>query len=123
GDDGEEVIVHGWLSQLPFGWVCFSNSQLRLILANCGFSLNCLSAGSVSLTGERGGDGLSVCDQSQLPLGWVCFFNGIESPLRGQRVAKSQLPFGWVCFSNVAKQRRGPTGIVVSIAFRLGLFL
>ncbi len=37
---------------------------------------------------------------------------------------QSQLPFGWVCFSNCLHERPGwLQAILVSIAFRLGLFL
>ncbi len=37
-------------SQLPFGWVCFSNSYRRRSICTAAHRLNCLSAGSVSLT-------------------------------------------------------------------------
>ncbi len=62
--------------------------------------LNCLSAGSVSLT-----------------------IMGILEAFAGRFA--SQLPFGWVCFSNgdyVARIRLC-WAAHVSIAFRLGLFL
>ncbi len=41
-----------------------------------------------------------------------------------QQQQPSQLPFGWVCFSNANYSRTNEvTEAVVSIAFRLGLFL
>ncbi len=87
-------------SQLPFGWVCFSNSPRRSPSVRAGCGLNCLSAGSVSLTrieiaGRRGR--LIV---SQLPFGWVCFSNRQNTRLALAIRFLSQLPFGWVCFSN-----------------------
>ncbi len=66
----------------------------------CGkkMGLNCLSAGSVSLT-------------SVLP-----------QPRDG--AFGSQLPFGWVCFSNLVPDEAETCELEhVSIAFRLGLFL
>src|SRR5579884_4404955 len=87
-------------SQLPFGWVCFSNhTNARNIPAR-----NRLS---------------------QLPFGWVCFSNGrLFSKLAGEADSRSQLPFGWVCFSNfLLRPRRPLANPPVSIAFRLGLFL
>ncbi len=39
-----------WWSQLPFGWVCFSNQGQATGGGESRLSLNCLSAGSVSLT-------------------------------------------------------------------------
>ncbi len=61
--------------------------------------LNCLSAGSVSLTAAIG---------YTANVGWN----------------KSQLPFGWVCFSNAqAMLQEVRDRDTVSIAFRLGLFL
>src|SRR5579885_2162306 len=87
-------------SQLPFGWVCYSNSPRRSPSVRAGCGLNCLSAGSVSLTrieiaGRRGR--LIV---SQLPFGWVCFSNRQNTRLALAIRFLSQLPFGWVCFSN-----------------------
>ncbi len=65
------------VSQLPFGWVCFSNSERHARRsARAVRRLNCLSAGSVSLTKIR------------------AHRRRVRSNL------KSQLPFGWVCFSN-----------------------
>ncbi len=37
-------------SQLPFGWVCFSNKDMKQDNLPKRARLNCLSAGSVSLT-------------------------------------------------------------------------
>ncbi len=41
-----------------------------------GCRLNCLSAGSVSLTATGGESRLIPIRASQLPFGWVCFSNG-----------------------------------------------
>ncbi len=64
---------------------------------------------------------------SQLPFGWVCFSNNAikGKGMPGPAQLKSQLPFGWVCFSNAPDFRCKDEGCegVVSIAFRLGLFL
>src|SRR5579884_868014 len=111
--------------------------------------LNCLSAGSVSLTRGRRETGIAVAGASQLPFGWVCFSNlsrvigtgclmrrrlnclsaGSVSLTRHQWkivefCRRSQLPFGWVCFSNLLSEAAGlGAREKVSIAFRLGLFL
>ncbi len=61
-------------SQLPFGWVCFSN-----IPGNFYFL---------------------IFLSSQLPFGWVCFSNRRRAGKAPRCGSKSQLPFGWVCFSN-----------------------
>ncbi len=66
----------GRLSQLPFGWVCFSNCAPFRPAASRAGCLNCLSAGSVSLTQATGGESrLIPIRASQLPFGWVCFSN------------------------------------------------
>ncbi len=114
-------------SQLPFGWVCFSNAgnltyagriTVRLNCLSAGsvsltrFSfrspsssrlrLNCLSAGSVSLTAHASRRLMAQLDWSQLPFGWVCFSNSAVTLYHFiAKLARSQLPFGWVCFSNV----------------------
>src|SRR5581483_12007913 len=95
----EDAEIETSPSQLPFGWVCFSNVVLRREKNVAGARLNCLSAGSVSLT-------------------WI-------SRSRVDTSAPSQLPFGWVCFSNGEHEATIVTvvGEHVSIAFRLGLFL
>ncbi len=69
-------------SQLPFGWVCFSNGLRRI-------------------TGD-----LVIGAKSQLPFGWVCFSNLVIRRHRDRGGHRSQLPFGWVCFSN--PHRAGP---------------
>src|SRR5579884_1847612 len=112
-------------SQLPFGWVCFSNSDKEHQVQNiqhrlnclsagsvsltrasnarksvsCG-CLNCLSAGSVSLTITKATSDDDVTGRSQLPFGWVCFSNTRPTKKRLAGCYLSQLPFGWVCFSN-----------------------
>ncbi len=88
------------VSQLPFGWVCFSNTKTGAgpAVFRAPGGLNCLSAGSVSLT--------AILDA----LGIV-------------REMMSQLPFGWVCFSNEELKLAVVYLPLVSIAFRLGLFL
>src|SRR5581483_8313598 len=84
-------------SQLPFGWVCFSN----------------LLAAQIS----------SARWVSQLPLGWV-FFSNCHSARKYAIPSKFQLPFGWVCFSNpIIPGIMDEHWEIVSIAFRLGLFL
>ncbi len=85
-------------SQLPFGWVCFSNLK-------------------------RGPRSRATTSPSQLPFGWVCFSNARHSAAKGELQARSQLPFGWVCFSNLYPGSWLSGDIEVSIAFRLGLFL
>src|SRR5579884_1975873 len=63
------------MSQLPFGWVCFSNHQEE---KEC-----------------------PMCEtMSQLPFGWVCFSNKAKAIWFSRHKPTSQLPFGWVCFSN-----------------------
>ncbi len=48
---GGEIPKRNALSQLPFGWVCFSNDHSALAAVTPSSArLNCLSAGSVSLT-------------------------------------------------------------------------
>ncbi len=86
--------------------------------------LNCLSAGSVSLTPNKG-EPRPVSLRSQLPFGWVCFSNYSLRYPGANRWKTSQLPFGWVCFSNTrcAAKRDKSVWSAVSIAFRLGLFL
>ncbi len=136
---------------MPFGWVCFSNDKLfKDIKQMSRERLNCLSAGSVSLTFVAQDTFDTFCGASQLPFGWVCFSNpfsrkslyvpdSVSSQLpfgwvcfsnlaRGEavRLARflSQLPFGWVCFSNSPQRTKNPKPHPkVSIAFRLGLFL
>src|SRR5581483_10954483 len=108
--------------QLPFGWVCFSNTGSFRPDGEGNYGLNCLSAGSVSLT-ARPSTRCRAKAASQLPFGWVCFSNDRVIDDDGKVILSSQLPFGWVCFSN-PEQRRAEAGLAqVSIAFRLGLFL
>ncbi len=138
------------LSQLPFGWVCFSNGANVHAQDDRALRLNCLSAGSVSLTNGRrvfhlrwrvarrlnclsaGSVSLTRSSQitipinsrSQLPFGWVCFSNVYPGCELAGNIETSQLPFGWVCFSNRhGSGRFGGRSGRVSIAFRLGLFL
>ncbi len=67
------------MSQLPFGWVCFSNHQEE---KEC-----------------------PMCEtMSQLPFGWVCFSNKAKAIWFSRHKPTSQLPFGWVCFSNKRHQ-------------------
>ncbi len=113
------------VSQLPFGWVCFSNSVTDEWTGTGKIGLNCLSAGSVSLTSVLGTE-----DQPSLGTRLNCLSAGsvsltLASCLRGCTAAKrSQLPFGWVCFSNDATIAPSASSAPpVSIAFRLGLFL
>ncbi len=89
-------------SQLPFGWVCFSNIETADVIDVIGGErLNCLSAGSVSLT-SASREPIAPMPTSQLPFGWVCFSNkAAEEQLEAINALPSQLPFGWVCFSNV----------------------
>ncbi len=136
-------------SQLPFGWVCFSNAAERFAPHHRrSGGLNCLSAGSVSLTCELAGNIETAEVMSQLPFGWVCFSNGTVTVYPGSVLAglnclsagsvsltwrlnnewglllkTSQLPFGWVCFSNILDGASLTVPALVSIAFRLGLFL
>ncbi len=139
-------------SKLPFGWVCFYNKprQARAACTSCSLNclsagsvsltryltprtsfcghcwgLNCLSAGSVSLTRYKRAGLLAAVWASQLPFGWVCFSNTILfGPPDLAALRKSQLPFGWVCFSNNPDLSALRKGdLRVSIAFRLGLFL
>ncbi len=85
-------------SQLPFGWVCFSNVDNYTQF--------------------------SPPTKSQLPFGWVCFSNHDRFVVRARAETMSQLPFGWVCFSNNLESTVTVLGNgLVSIAFRLGLFL
>ncbi len=65
------------MSQLPFGWVCFSN-------------------------GTRSAASRRRLPVSRLPFGWVCFSNARPSAdsFLLDFLQTSQLPFGWVCFSN-----------------------
>ncbi len=67
---------------------------------NNGRRLNCLSAGSVSLTSRSLAEAEDLCAWSQLPFGWVCFSNSGQIGLADRGRSGSQLPFGWVCFSN-----------------------
>ncbi len=113
-------------SQLPFGWVCFSNAPAQRGGEPTPVRrLNCLSAGSVSLTylyrGSRSAgqaDRLNCLSAGSVSLTWI-------SRSRVDTSAPSQLPFGWVCFSNGEHEATIVTvvGEHVSIAFRLGLFL
>ncbi len=48
-------MVKTMMSQLPFGWVCFSNNPEESYKEESYYEgLNCLSAGSVSLTRSLG---------------------------------------------------------------------
>src|SRR5581483_7101492 len=112
-------------SQLPFGWVCFSNpTPPTAVPTPTPTGLNCLSAGSVSLT-STAGDTEPVGSASQLPFGWVCFSNGPPG------TGKSFLPearlnclsAGSVSLTNMKRGAVTKSQSAVSIAFRLGLFL
>ncbi len=86
--------------------------------------LNCLSAGSVSLTKEKS---LIKAERHArlncLSAGSVSL-TAVEVIATGGYTKSSQLPFGWVCFSNVDLANDDPDiAHDVSIAFRLGLFL
>ncbi len=84
--------------------------------------LNCLSAGSVSLTRDalrRVKDQLAGLNC--LSAGSVSLTTTATEENLLERM--SQLPFGWVCFSNVASRINSQSEPAVSIAFRLGLFL
>src|SRR5581483_4273253 len=95
-------------SQLPFGWVCFSNpTPPTAVPTPTPTGLNCLSAGSVSLTSTPG-DTEPVGSASQLPFGWVCFSNPGDDMWDVEALMTSQLPFGWVCFSNLRWRRKPP---------------
>ncbi len=88
-------------SQLPFGWVCFSNSlscSPGLRWANLG--LNCLSAGSVSLTTCSLSRHTSVYPRLNCLSAGSVSLTYLIRPLRYEKRLRSQLPFGWVCFSN-----------------------
>ncbi len=85
-------------SQLPFGWVCFSNRCNEVTEA--------------------------VIDRSQLPFGWVCFSN--TSQTLSQAVASgclNCLSAGSVSLTADDLVEIARAGVQVSIAFRLGLFL
>ena len=87
-------------SQLPFGWVCFSNAQKVGEERGQQSRLNCLSAGSVSLTrSDWCGSTLSHFRLNCLSAGSVSLTTRRRTNL-GRR-DMSQLPFGWVCFSNL----------------------
>ncbi len=67
---------------------------------------------------------MAASQASQLPFGWVCFSNLPPCSRKKMVALASQLPFGWVCFSNTIKSdKKRSRERVVSIAFRLGLFL
>src|SRR5581483_11574939 len=85
-------------SQLPFGWVCFSNNEEETQTEYIRMRLNCLSAGSVSLT-RADRDSLAIHPQRL-----NCLSAGSVSLTRIQ------------C-------RHASWSAEVSIAFRLGLFL
>src|SRR5581483_8876930 len=110
-------------SQLPFGWVCFSNPRLKHRVqltteSHLPFGWVCFSNRKLARKYRAEGG------ESQLPFGWVCFSNGksfLPEALAG--ALGSQLPFGWVCFSNGQTRPRSLADLRVSIAFRLGLFL
>src|SRR5581483_9381254 len=113
-------------SQLPFGWVCFSNR-----LGSRGYTyecnrLNCLSAGSVSLTAitARTRRGCALTRRLNCLSAGSVSLTGYRSAVRRLQ-GESQLPFGWVCFSNNDPEQTeaGLNARLVSIAFRLGLFL
>ncbi len=89
-------------SQLPFGWVCFSNYGFKISeLPLEEFSLNCLSAGSVSLTALRAVYGTAYVypGLNCLSAGSVSLTQLVKTDFAALNV-ESQLPFGWVCFSN-----------------------
>src|SRR5581483_626861 len=111
-------------SQLPFGWVCFSNERGGEKMKRDVGRLNCLSAGSVSLTKEKS---LIKAERHArlncLSAGSVSL-TAVEVIATGGYTKSSQLPFGWVCFSNVDLANDDPDiAHDVSFAFRLGLFL
>ncbi|SRR5581483_29318 len=112
-------------SQLPFGWVCFSNETLDEIAKQVEDQrLNCLSAGSVSLTLCRASVALYT------GLGLNCLSAGSVSLTRRlagitplQRFARLNcLSAGSVSLTS-ATSRYDVVTLRVSIAFRLGLFL
>ncbi len=92
---------------MPFGWVCFSNEHIYARDGQDVYRLNCLSAGSVSLTPSTRRQRHSVLLPSQLPFGWVCFSNEEMRRETIPAVSPSQLPFGWVCFSNCCARGGG----------------
>ncbi len=111
-------------SQLPFGWVCFSNAASRQYGMEVA-GLNCLSAGSVSLTtGIDTGSWSMPRVWSQLPFGWVCFSN-VTKPhadiINNHRL--NCLSAGSVSLTCNWQRQAGLSWPFVSIAFRLGLFL
>ncbi len=138
------------MSQLPFGWVCFSNDGLRLSRLRIGRGLNCLSAGSVSLTpglarasSPANFSRLNCLSAGSVSLTWRpatsaqntrclnCLSAGSVS-LTPQRVAAKPESGGATrlnCLSagsvSLTKKSRGVSRCfpLVSIAFRLGLFL
>src|SRR5579884_1114925 len=111
-------------SQLPFGWVCFSNSDKEHQVQNIQHRLNCLSAGSVSLTRasnarksvscgclnclSAGSVSLTRLEKTSVEDsgGLNCLSAGSVSLTITKATSdddvtgRSQLPFGWVCFSN-----------------------
>ncbi len=85
------------MSQLPFGWVCFSNPSGEEQIHFPTPSLNCLSAGSVSLTAAVRQYGMEIAGLNCLSAGSVSLTERVR-------------PFA-------------EKFVAVSIAFRLGLFL
>ncbi len=138
-------------SQLPFGWVCFSNVQEGGV-ARCGLGLclNCLSAGSVSLTCmilndwrnirsrlnclSAGSVSLTFLDENLTFTVWIGRLNCLSAgsvSLTGQEVDAPHrkscglncLSAGSVSLTNYDVSVRQAPKTPVSIAFRLGLFL
>src|SRR5579884_44020 len=125
-------------SQLPFGWVCFSNSDKEHQVQNIQHRLNCLSAGSVSLTRASNARKSVSCGCLK------CLSAGSVSLTRHEKTSvedsgglnclsagsvsltitkatsdddvtgRSQLPFGWVCFSNTRPTKKRLAGCYLS---------
>ncbi len=114
-------------SQLPFGWVCFSNETVLFGPPDLSaLSLNCLSAGSVSLTllrrqqpAHQAAKGLNCLSAGSVSLTRITL-GRTRSP---KRSCLNCLSAGSVSltFATIAGKRI--SGRCVSIAFRLGLFL
>src|SRR5581483_5376301 len=85
--------------------------------------LNCLSAGSVSLTKNFLTESEAEACLNCLSAGSVSLTVRCSLFKAAPGLAMFQLPFGWVCFSNVLPLLLPLGDKLVSIAFRLGLFL
>ncbi len=111
------------MSQLPFGWVCFSNMGGALDALGAIVCLNCLSAGSVSLTYG------TAYVYPGCELGLNCLSAGSVSLTRTEyRMPQARhLCLNCLSAGSVSLTKcpicSGPMWDNVSIAFRLGLFL